>query len=181
MTEIVLHVTGYPAPQGSKKAWVNKTTGRAQMVEQSGDKIQLWRQDVKAAALDWLGTDPWAADWEGPLPGALDVAVTFRYPRPKSHYRTGRYSHLLRDNAPWFPITRAAGDADKCARSTLDALVLAGMFADDAQVAHLDVWQVYTNNPHQVPPGATITIRTLDAVAGHRVDALMPPEEEALL
>jgi len=35
-----------------------------------------------------------------PLEGALSVSMIFNMPRPKSHYRTGRYSHLLKSNAP---------------------------------------------------------------------------------
>lgn len=157
MTEIVLHVTGLPAPQGSKKAWVNKHTGRAQMREQSSDRISLWRQDVKAAAQEWVeNTD----DGLGPLEGPLDLRIIFQFPRPKTHYRSGKStSHLLRDNAPAYPATRGVGDADKCARSTMDALVTAGMFADDSQVVHLDVWEVYAD--HGFLPGAFIGLRTL--------------------
>jgi crossover junction endodeoxyribonuclease RusA len=152
VSEIVLDVQGYPAPQGSKRAWVNKHTGRAQMVEQSSDRISLWRQDVKAAALK---LDPICPSLAGPL----EIHVLFRFPRPKSHYRTGRNAALLRDNAPLFPCTRAVGDLDKCLRSTWDALVTAGVFGDDSQIAHTDAWKTYAD---AALPGATITIRTLD-------------------
>lgn len=159
MTEVVLEVTGYPAPQGSKKAWVNKATGRAQMTESSAGKIQLWRQDVKGAANGYVGSREGTGDPFATLSGALEVRVCFRFPRPKSHYRTGKHSHLLRENAPLFPITRATGDNDKLCRATFDALVVAGLFADDAQVAGMTSWKTYADAGL---PGATITIRTLD-------------------
>lgn len=160
MTTLTLDVTGLPAPQGSKRAWVNKHTGRAQMREQTHDKIQLWRQDVKAAATDHIAASP--DDW-APLEGPLSVDVTFRFPRPKSHHRTGKNAHLLRDRAPAYPCTRSVGDLDKCLRSTWDALVTAGLFGDDSQVVHTNTWQVYTA-PGELP-GARITVTPLAAVS----------------
>lgn len=35
-----------------------------------------------------------------PLHGALMIQIDFHMPRPKKHYRTGKYSHLLKDTAP---------------------------------------------------------------------------------
>lgn len=164
MRALVLDVTGLPTPQGSKRAWVNKATGRAQMREQSDDKIQLWRQDVKAAALAVNDCPPFDHGHHDdspcfPLAGPLEIVVLFRFPRPKTHYRTGRNAELLRDNAPLFPHTRAVGDLDKCLRSTWDALVTAGVFGDDSQVVHTDAWKTYADH---ALPGALITIRTLD-------------------
>lgn len=46
---IVVH--GQPAPQGSKRAFVNKHTGRAALVE-SSKKVQPWRQAVVGRAVD---------------------------------------------------------------------------------------------------------------------------------
>ncbi len=172
MTEIDLNVTGYPAPQGSKKAWVNKATGRAQMREQSSDKIHLWRQDVKAAAQHWIdGYRDTVCDHDytpcpfcvwGPVADPIDATIWFYFPRPKSHFRTGRHAHLMRDNAPAYPTTRASGDVDKLIRATLDALCIAGMFLDDAQVVHVDVWKIYVLPPNC---GARIRLRTRSITA----------------
>lgn len=73
---------------------------------------------------------------EGTLTGPVALEVTFTLPRPKAHYRTGRNSHLLRDNAPHRPDRLP--DLDKLLRSTMDALTAAGVWADDAQVVTWD-------------------------------------------
>lgn len=174
MSDIVLRVVGLPAPQGSKKAWVNKATGRAQMREQSGDRISLWRQDVKAAAQEWVdGYRDTVCDHDyapcpfcvwNPLDGPLRVEVTFLFPRPKSHYRTGANAHLLRDAAPAYPTSRATGDIDKLCRATCDALVVAGMFADDSQIADLHAEKRYND---VLQPGAIITLRPLAPPLAH--------------
>lgn len=172
MSEIVLDVTGYPAPQGSKKAWVNKATGRAQMREQASERIGLWRQDVKAAAFNYIARREGTGDPFATLSQPVAADIVFRFPRPKSHFRTGRYAHLLRDNAPVFPTTRSVGDVDKLIRATLDALTVAGILADDSQVVHVDAWKIYVLPAY---PGARIILRTRPSTLAER-DA----EDEAL-
>jgi crossover junction endodeoxyribonuclease RusA len=153
---LVFNVNGTPGAQGSKRH-----VGHGVMVE-SSKKVKPWRSDVKAAAEHATGAvahfDPWT-----PFDGPVHATITFRFPRPKGHYRTGRNAHLLRDNAPHFVTSRACGDADKLARSTLDALTAAGVFTDDSLVARLIVDKVYCLAGEI--PGATIMVRplTLDA------------------
>lgn len=109
-----------PAPQGSKRH-----VGKGIMVESSA-KVQPWREAVKGAIYRLhIATQP--AEY-GPV--RLDVMFTLK--RPKAHYRTGRNAHLLRDGAPPFPI--GPPDVDKLLRSTLDAIVAAGVIHDDAQI-----------------------------------------------
>ena len=169
-TPIILDVIGLPVGQGSKKAWVNRHTGRAQMREQAGQKITLWRQDVKAVVADWIdGYRDTACDHDyapcpfcvwTPLGAPLLVSLEFRFPRPRSHYRTGSNAHLLRDNAPGWPVSRATPDVDKAVRSTLDALCIAGLFADDSQVAELRASKTYADDAAR--PGAHIGIWALE-------------------
>ena len=54
----------------------------------------------------------------------VGVAVHFLFPRPKSHYRTGKNAHLLRAGAPDRPTTRSVGDTDKLCRAILDSLAV---------------------------------------------------------
>ena len=58
--------------------------------------------------------------------------MVFTFVRPKSHYRTGRNAHLLRDDAPTRPAT--IPDLSKLARSTEDALKDAGVIRDDSLI-----------------------------------------------
>lgn len=143
-------VNGFPGPQGSKER-----RGNGALVE-SSRRVKPWRSDVKAAAelaIDHPGLAPWRT-----LTEPTHITVIFRFRRPKSHYRTGRNAHLLRDNAPTYPVSRAYGDIDKLARSTLDALTAAGVLVDDSLVYSLLAkkrWCV----PEE-PPGATILINS---------------------
>lgn len=162
MTALEFNVVGRPTPQGSKNAFVNKYTGRAQMKEQTGANLTTWRQDVKAAALNAIAVraagDPMG--WQ-PYDGPVHVELQFRIARPKAHYRTGRNAHLLRDNAPYYVVSRGTGDLEKLVRSTHDALTTAGVWTDDSMVAGLYTTKVYTDSLRDV--GATIRIIPLSS------------------
>ena len=147
-----------PAPQGSKRAFVNRHTGRPSVVESSA-KVKPWREAVKHAALDVLG----GYDVKNYLTDPVSVTVTFTLARPKGHYRTGKNAHLLRDSAPRYPAGKP--DIDKLLRSTLDALGAAGVWRDDAQVVHVDVFKAYPHGALDAldVPGAVISIERLEA------------------
>lgn len=141
-------VTGTPAPQGSKSGFVRG--GRVVMKEASAG-VAPWRQDVAAEAVrvktDTLWTPP-------PL---VQVSVEFHFRRPRSHYRTGRNAHLVRDGAPG----RYHGqkpDIDKLLRSTLDALTTSGLITDDCTVAKVQAEKFWTG--HGGSTGARIWICT---------------------
>lgn len=118
-----IHVVGVPAPQGSKRGFVNPHTGRVAMVE-SSKKVKPWRKAVAeaateacAGAAEWLGLDGWV-----PLDGPLEVAMVFTLRKPLSAPKRTR---------TWptkYP------DVSKLCRSTEDALTAAGVWADDARV-----------------------------------------------
>lgn len=79
----------------------------------------------------------WKAQPQEPWTGPIYVRLTFFFPRPNGHFRTGKNASILRDNAPnWHA---AKPDADNAAKAVLDALTNAGAWADDAQVARLVV------------------------------------------
>lgn len=137
-------VYGQPAPQGSKSAFVNKHTGRAQMLESSKVRVDAWRSDVKVAAIQ--------AFEAGLIAGPVEVTIIFGQARPKAHYGTGRNAHLLKPSAPEYPTGRP--DIDKLVRSTLDAMTGVA-FTDDSCVVKLATEKTYGD------PGAQITIRSL--------------------
>lgn len=144
MIELRVTVHGTPAPQGSKRH-----VGNGVMIE-SSKAVKPWREAVKWAALEVLERVP-GVTWE-PLAGPVRVTATFAFQRPKSHYRTGKNAHLLRADAP--TLHAQTPDLDKIVRSTLDALVFAGVMRDDKQVAHLEVIKLW----HTDPSLAMITI-----------------------
>ena len=60
---------------------------------------------------------------------AIEVNLFFMFHRPKSHYRTGKYSNILRDNAPKWHTKKP--DKDNLEKAVTDALVDAGLIEDD--------------------------------------------------
>lgn len=146
MTRVSFRVFGTPKPQGSKRH-----VGNGVMIESAGEALRTWREDVKQAALDER------AELNEPLSGALGVQVIFVLARPRSHFRTGRNAHLLRDAAPDFPWRKP--DIDKLLRSTLDAITAAGLYTDDACVCFVTASKTYAVNG--TAPGARITLETL--------------------
>ena len=83
-------VTGIPAPQGSKRAYIIPAKGprkaRANLVE-SSSAVKPWRAAV---------VRDWAAAGHPTAPGAVSVLIDFRLPRPKAHYGTGRNAGKIR-------------------------------------------------------------------------------------
>jgi len=73
--------------------------------------------------------------------GAIILTMDFYMPRPKCHYRTGKYSHLLKDSAPKEHIVKP--DEDKLLRPAQDAL--SGIcWKDDCQIISVAVTKQYT-------------------------------------
>lgn len=116
-------VHGVPQPQGSKNPWggeANKNT-------------RPWRGHVSQVVGEAWGDSPI-------LLGPVRVDVTFAFPRPKSHFRTGKNAHLLRDDAPHYK--QGKPDADKLQRAIGDSLTGVAM-RDDSQIVEWHVSKVY--------------------------------------
>jgi Holliday junction resolvase RusA-like endonuclease len=149
---VEFRVSGLPAPQGSK-SFKGYKNGRGIMVE-SSKKVRPWRTDVQLAAERVYSGDV--------ISVPVHVNVDFFFARPKSHYRTGKYSDLLKADAPLYASTHRLGDLDKLLRSTIDALsfVTGGcVIRDDCLVASLSSTKRYTNAG--TPPGAAIKVLKL--------------------
>lgn len=89
-----------------------------------------------------------------PLAGPLRVDLIFYFPRPKSHYRTGKNAHLLREDAPEFHTSTP--DADNLFKSTADQMTQMRFWIDDAQVSDTRIRKVFDDGRG---PGCDITIR----------------------
>lgn len=61
----------------------------------------------------------------------ISIAVTFYLERPPAHYRTGRYAHLLRHDAPRVPIGKP--DLDNLQKLVFDSLNQL-LYRDDSQI-----------------------------------------------
>lgn len=141
-------VRGLPAPQGSKRAIVHRTTGKAVTME-SSKRVKPWRDAVRSTVADaWHG---------GRYDGPVIVEIIFFFPRPRSHYGTGKFADRLKLSAPPYPA--GPPDADKLARSTLDGITSAGLWTDDARVVDLIARKRYCSADALEHPGARIIVR----------------------
>ena len=151
MNALTVSVIGTPAPQGSKRGFVNRHSGKVSMVESSSERVKTWRADVREAATRGVEDGLWLLER-----GPVAVTIDFYLARPKGHYGTGRNAAILKSSAAKYPAGKP--DLDKLERATLDALTLV-LFADDSQVVQLATRKRWADIP--LPSGAIITIRTL--------------------
>lgn len=132
MYRLIVH--GEPASQGSK------ARGRyGGVYEQMGPKVRAWREAVEVAVL--VTGRPSIPLGTGGLP--LRVDLVFHVKRPKSHYRSGRFAHILRDDAPDYVAQDP--DVDKLIRATFDALTISKVIADDNLIVQGNYGMVWAN------------------------------------
>lgn len=139
---VEFHVRGVAAPQGSKRY-----LGPGRAVE-SSKRLPTWRADVRDAATAAMLD-------RAPYDGPVIVELTFMSERPKSHYRTGRNGHLLRDGSPDVPV--GAPDVDKLARAMLDAMSKI-VYLDDKQVVELNARKRYVDDSSAFPGGVFVLV-----------------------
>jgi len=120
MLEVSFTVHGVPRPQGSKRH-----LGQGIMVEAS-PHLAAWREDVASAARKVYDEDL--------MIGAVYLRALFTFPRPKSHYGTGRNENTLKPRAPKHHAQKP--DLSKLVRAIEDALT-GVVFRDDSQVCAL--------------------------------------------
>lgn len=165
-------VHGLPAPQGSKRPRpiykgrgdAREFTGKVALVESAKEGVKTWRADVKEAAEAFLARLGEEDRERFPLDEPIALTIAFTLPRPKSHYRTGRNAHLLRDDVPIYHSGKP--DLDKLLRATKDALTAAGVWRDDSRVAqYRGVAKFYTgpdlHSRAMSVPGARIWVWSL--------------------
>lgn len=140
-------VAGTPAPQGSKDAFpiyegtgpTRRFTGKVTLVEVADKAVRAWRRAVNHACREHRNAFPRYAP--------LHVECLFSIARPPSIDPAARKAPVVRP------------DADKYLRGTLDALVIAEVFPDDAQVLRCTGEKNYAGQGRgPTQPGAHITI-----------------------
>lgn len=106
---------GDPVTQGSKRAFVNQKTGRAQIIEDSHRDLKFWRGRIAETASKLMGDRPL---YEVPL----RVEMYFTLPRPQNLLR--RPMALPAKMPDLDKIERAVGDALKNVVYTDDKLIV---------------------------------------------------------
>ena len=134
-TMLSFWAAGTPAPKGSK---IRTKYG----MRESSKGVRPWEEAVKAAAMDAMDADD---EFQPIEKGGVTLSVTFSFKRPLSHYGTGKNWNRMKNRFAWAYMTRKP-DLDKIARSTMDALTEAGVWADDAQVRMLLAEKCWSND-----------------------------------
>lgn len=127
-----------PKTAGSKRAFVipgKNGAGPRAIVTDACKTSRDWKGDVKRFAV--------GVYQRAPLEGALILELIFRLPRPKSHFRSGKNSHLLKENAPRYPAVKP--DVLKMTRAVEDALT-GILWRDDAQIVREVLEKTYAND-----------------------------------
>lgn len=138
MNDVAFTVPGVPAPQGSK-------TRTKWGVREDNPATRPWR-----SAVAWEATA--AMQGRAALTGPLRLEVVFAFPRPRSHFGTGRNADRLKDTAPTFHSAKP--DCDKLVRAIGDAL--SGIVCrDDAEFSVVEARKVYGS------PSAAIRVSSL--------------------
>lgn len=139
-----ISVRSKPATAGSKRAFHSKKTGKTWITDNC-KRGKEWRATVRAAVAAQMRSSTL-------YEGALFLHVDFFLRRPKSHYRTGKFSHLLKNSAPRFPTKKP--DTTKLLRAIEDALTDV-LWVDDAQVV-----AQFTTKDYSDLPGADVSLYT---------------------
>jgi Holliday junction resolvase RusA-like endonuclease len=134
---IVFFVPGLPQQQGTKTKWGTE----------ENPHVTSWRESVARSAHEIMGDEP-------PLHGPVRVTVTFTFPRPKTHYRGGKFAGLLKETAPFFHT--GPPDLDKLQRAIGDSLT-ATILRDDRQISSWGTRKIYGDKV-----GAQIAVEPLD-------------------
>lgn len=118
-------------------------------------KVTRWSVYYPGAYGEYLPTvrDWLSSEWtKTPFDCPVAVSLTFVLSRPKSHFRSGRNSHLVKTSAPLYPRQ----DIDNFAKGALD--VLSGhLFIDDKQVVRLVADKRYKANESPGYTRASVT------------------------
>lgn len=131
MAQVVMfEVHGRPIPQGSKRAFLNRATGRPIITDVQDQALGLWREAIAREARQVVYT---------PHRGPVAIQMVFYFARPKGHYG----AKGLLPSASREKITKP--DLDKLARSVMDALTRT-LYEDDAQVIRLTVSKQWGND-----------------------------------
>jgi crossover junction endodeoxyribonuclease RusA len=143
---MIFFVPGLPQQQGTKTKWGTE----------ENPHVTGWRESVANVAHAMLADAPL---YHGPV----RMECVFYFPRPKAHYRGGKFSAELKKDAPVYHASPP--DLDKLVRAIGDALT-ATVLHDDRQIANLSAFKLYTS-------GSDVGVRVT-------VEPIVPAQEALL-
>lgn len=148
---IEFFAAGCPKGQPRVKAFARKMGAQYVARVFTPGTAEEWKSQIAIAAKPFIPAEP--------LPMPLSLSLGFFFPRPKSHFRTGKNAGIERDDAPQFHTSTP--DADNLAKAAMDALSIIRFWNDDAQVSALRVWKLYCDGR-----GPGVQIKIAEALGG---------------
>jgi len=130
-------ISGDPRSKGSFRP-IKTKDGRVFMAQSKASKS--WENTIRELC----------QGWGAPHDGPVRLLVLFFLPRPKSHYRTGKYAGELREDAPRWPDKTP--DIDKLLRAVMDGLTRV-LYDDDKRVVSVECEKRYTKATGEVGVG----------------------------
>ena len=114
----------------------HRSTRTGRMYDPSAkDKKQIWLQIAKFKP-------------KRPLAGDIMMKLIFNMPRPKSHFRTGKFKHLLKDGYEDIINHTFTPDLDNLVKLIADTIQGKDrMIVDDSQICMLQAEKVYGETP----------------------------------
>lgn len=125
----------------------------------SNRDLPAWRATVGAHVIAGIVRAERQTPTTFPLAGPVDLAITFNFARPRNHYRSGKFSNLLRNVAPKY--MQVGPDLDKLVRAIGDALTAACAIVDDKQIHLIHAAKRWTEPGTE--PFTTIALWSADA------------------
>ncbi len=112
----------------------HRSTRSGRMYDPSAkDKKQIWLQIARFKP-------------KRPLEGQIMLFATFYMPRPKKHFRTGKYANVLKDGVPEYHTNTP--DLDNLLKMICDTIQGKNrMILDDSQICRIQAEKIYSKQP----------------------------------
>tara|TARA_R110001632_G_scaffold217573_1_gene346286 strand:- start:4 stop:462 length:459 start_codon:yes stop_codon:yes gene_type:complete len=136
-------IAGTPRPQGRPRAFVRGN--HAAVFSPTTE----WKEAVKYAAM------PLSKEV---IINALHVDIEYLFPRPKSHYGTGKNARILKKKSPVLMIKKP--DLDNLNKAVIDAMQDIQIYSDDSQIINLTSRKRYAVDGET--PGAQVELFMFD-------------------
>jgi Holliday junction resolvase RusA-like endonuclease len=153
ITLVRFSVPGIPVAKGSLRVVpVKKKSGQLGVKFIPFQRLVEWQAAIRFEASRFTATN---LPWTGPV----DLHVSFRFPRPKSHFKVIEPNFpVLKTDAPLFVVRRP--DLDKLMRSVLDSIT-GVLIKDDSQVVSFQAVKKYANINGR--PGVTVIAKLIES------------------
>ena len=110
----------------------HRSTRSGRMYDPSAkDKKQIWLQIARFKP-------------KRPLEGQIMLFATFYMPRPKKHFRTGKYANVLKDGVPEYHTNTP--DLSNLIKLYEDILQ-PSFYLDDSQICRIQAEKIYSKQP----------------------------------